>query len=149
MKLSTKIGQVVRVRVNPKDCMACVDVARQAGYDPGPMSFSQVVSITVGIVLESLRQNKIIPDRDGFEYADIMRYWQVDVKADRARKLGITKSMQLMDRSVLKAVALDPELGRKKLRFDELAFKANHDEANMDEVEKIELQSLIQELMPL
>lgn len=149
MKLSTKIGQVVRVRVNPKDCMACVDVARQAGYDPGPMSFSQVVSITVGVVLESLRQNKIIPDRDGFEYADIMQHWQFDVKADRARKLGITKSMQLMDRPALKAIAADPELGRKRLRFQELAQKNEVDPLNMSTEEIGEMTELALELNPL
>ena len=99
--------------------------------------------------MESLRQSKIIPDREGFEYASMMARWAADVKADRGIKLGITKILESSVRPTIKTIALDPVIARKKVRFDELAFKANHDEQNMSEEERAELQVLVQELNPL
>lgn len=129
--------------------MSCVDVVAQVGYNPGPMSYAQVVSSALSVILESLRQSQIVPDRQGFEYADIMAPWKEDAMADRGRKLSITKSLQLGNRPTLPSIALDPAVARKKLRFDELAFKANHDEQNMSAEEKAELAELVLELNPI
>jgi hypothetical protein len=149
MTAQRKAGFVVKIRVSPKDCLACIDVANQAGYNPHPMSFAQVVSSTLSVLLESLRRSNIIPDRDGFEYASMMAPWALDVKADRVRKLAITNALQLTDRPAMSAIAQSPEKGRKRIRFEELAFKANHDEANMSPEEQGELQALVLELNPL
>lgn len=128
--------------------MSCVDVAKQAGYNPHPMSFSQVVSSTLGIVLESLRQNNIVPRRDGFEYADMMRHWDFDVKADRVAKLGITKALQFSTMQPLRNVALNPALNRLRVRFDELASRWNADPENMGPYEIEEMNRLALELNP-
>ena len=144
-----KPGRVVYIRLTPKDCMSCVDVTAQAGYNPNPMSFGQIVSSAIGVMLESLRQTKIIPDREGFEYASMMARWASDVKADRGIKLGITRALEFSERPTLKTITIDPVLARKKIEFEELAFKANHDEQNMSEADKVRLQELLAELRPL
>ena len=144
-----KPGRTVHIRINPKDCMSCVDVVLRAGYNPGPMSFAQVVSSTLSVVLESLRNNSIIPDRQGFEYADIMSPWKDDVKADRGRKLGITKALELSTRPVLPSIAPDPAMARKKVQFDELAMRWNADPDNMSQGEQDLMHELALELNPI
>ena len=66
-------GRVVRVRINPKDCMAAIDVVNQARMRQPAMSFSQVISIAFSCAMEVLRKNNIINVREGFEYAEMMR----------------------------------------------------------------------------
>lgn len=67
-----RAGQVVRIRVNPKDCMSAVDVLEAAGINTRGMSFSGVISLALSSMLEGLRQKNIIPERDGFEYLKVM-----------------------------------------------------------------------------
>lgn len=146
-----KPGRVIYIRVNPKDCMSCIDVVKKTGMNLQGASFSLIASAALSSALESFRQNGIIPDRDGFEYADMMREYPMSDKQGRAKALAITRTFSLAGSNIVvpPAVPRAPVDQRKKSRFDELAFKANHDEANMDEVERVELQELIQELMPL
>lgn len=142
-------GRVVRIRVNPLDCLACIDVLTQVGIDPKYMSFAQVVSMTLGTVLESLRQNNITPMRDGFEYNQMMAQFGDEPKKDRAQKLRISKSLQLSAKPLIAGITLDPKVQMKKLRFTELAEKANRDMESLTPGEATELQELVLELNPL
>lgn len=67
-----KSGHVISLRVNPTDCMSVVDVVRKAGvYTPG-MSFSMMVSLALSSVLQTLRDCEVIPERDGYEFNELM-----------------------------------------------------------------------------
>lgn len=68
-----KAGMVARIRVNTKDCMAIVDVARMAGISTDNVSFASLVSTVLGALLEGQRVSGNIPRRAGFEYLEMMR----------------------------------------------------------------------------
>lgn len=67
-----RAGQVVRIRVNPKDCVSVLDVLELAGVNTRGMSYSSLVSLALSSMLQGLRDMETIPDRDGFEYLDKM-----------------------------------------------------------------------------
>lgn len=67
-----RAGQVVRIRVNPKDCVSVLDVMKAGGIDISKMSYSSIVSLALSAMLQGLRDGGTIPDRDGFEYAEMM-----------------------------------------------------------------------------
>ncbi len=138
-----KIGRVARIRVNPKDCMAVVDVLKKLDIVPRGMSFSQGVSVVLSSALESFRQSGLIPIRDGFEFSQLLEVFPPDRPADRARKLEITEIM-----SAHKAPALIPETPdrkRRRLRFEELKFKKEHDDLNWTEALQEEFRPLVDE----
>lgn len=66
-------GQVCKIRVNPKDCMAVIDVLTAAGVRLDGMSFAAMTSLALSSLLQTMRDQKIIPTRDGFEYLDMMQ----------------------------------------------------------------------------
>lgn len=83
-----RAGKVVNVRINPKDCMGVIDVVKKAGvYVPG-MSFSQMVSLALSGMMQTLRDNEIIPDREGWEYLEMMGPY---LTKQNGRKLEVTK----------------------------------------------------------
>ena len=128
--------------------MSCVDVVKKTGLNLQGASFSIIVSAALSSMLESFRQNGVIPVRDGFEYNEIMGSYPKQGKSQHARALAITRTMNLAmpTGQVPAALPADP---RKRIRFEELAFKANNDETNMSQEERAELQDLILELNPL
>jgi len=65
-----KAGMVVRIRVNPRDCLSILDVVR--GENLQGMSFSAITSLAVSCMLEHLRQQEIIPRNAGFDYKERM-----------------------------------------------------------------------------
>jgi hypothetical protein len=92
-----KPGQIARVRVNPTDCMAVVDVIKTAGvYVPG-MSFSSAVSLALSSLLQTMKDHGIIPDRTGFEYGEIMSAF---AQGRNGRKLEINKAIQELGSSI-------------------------------------------------
>lgn len=84
-------GLVVTQRVNPKDCMSVVDVIKATGMNVRGMSFPAMVSLTLSSLLEQMRQQGIIPTRDGFEYLEIMQPYLGSGR--NKRKLEITGTL--------------------------------------------------------
>jgi len=88
-----KTGRVVYIRVNPKDCMSCVDVCQKVGLVTRGMSFAQLVSLALSSLLETVRKDGAIPTRDGYEYNEMMAPWEggkntkVTVQLNRAIEL--------------------------------------------------------------
>lgn len=145
-----KPGRTANIRISPKDCMSCIDVVQKTGVNLQGASFTIIVSAALSSLLESMRQAGVIPVRDGFEYAQMMGSYPKQGKANHARALAITKTFQVaMPSGHMPAVAHDPVMKRKKARFQELAQKNEIDPLNMDEAEKIEMQTLLHELNPL
>lgn len=92
MKL--KAGEVVRIRVNPKDCLSVLDVLEAANINTRAMSFSQCVSLALGSLLETARHSKLIDEPDGFDFLNRMRPFKTAVSASHKKKLEITGAMQ-------------------------------------------------------
>lgn len=70
-----KVGRVVYIRVNPKDCMSCIDVCQKVGTVTTGMSFAQLVSLALSSLLETVRRDGAIPTRGGFEYSQMLQPW--------------------------------------------------------------------------
>lgn len=90
-----RAGSVASIRVNPRDSMSVVDVIKSTGMYVEGMSFPQMVSLALSGCLQALRDNKVIPDRQGFEYNEVMegilnsgRGGKKLILADRIHKQG-------------------------------------------------------------
>lgn len=159
-----RAGKVVQIRLNPKDCMSVVDVLDVAGINIKDLSYAQAVSLAMGSILAGLREAGTIPDRDGFEYSEVMAPWD---SGRSKRKLDVTRFISqqsgLQPRPVAvssgshlegqKAVTGSP-IGRGKsytpaqrraaVKLQELQFKQEHDPQHFttddrDEMERLEM----------
>lgn len=66
------MGKSISLRVNPRDCLSVLDIAEAVGIPTTSASFSALVSLAFSSLIETARKNGIIPDRDGFEYSEMM-----------------------------------------------------------------------------
>ena len=85
-----RAGQVVRIRVNPKDCMSALDVLGVAGVPAENMSFSSAVSLAFSSMLEGMRQQGVIPTRDGFEFSQMMQKY---LRGPQGQKLAVADAI--------------------------------------------------------
>lgn len=145
-----KPGRTANIRINPRDCMSCIDVIKKTGVNLEGASFPVIVSAVLSSLLESLRQSRTIPTRGGFEYGEIMKSYPMQTKAGRARALSITRTIELGGSDIqVPPVVRSPDMERKKVRFDSLAFRDENDSINMSEEERQEMLELARELNPL
>lgn len=143
-------GRVVKIRLSPQDCMAVVDVTSLTGVMVPGISFAQLVSSCLSSVLAGLREQRIIPTREGFEYAVMLEPFKDQPHIDRAQKLRITKDIKLQAVYRQHAPVAAPVVDRQKnARFTELAVKMEMHEVDMTEEEKNELRELTLELNPI
>ncbi|MBT9145978.1 MAG: hypothetical protein DDT42_01857 [candidate division WS2 bacterium] len=63
-------GNVVSIRVSPRDTMSVIDLVEYLKMPLNSLSFPAMVSLALSSYLELLRQQKLIPDRTGFEYSE-------------------------------------------------------------------------------
>ena len=138
-------GRVARIRVNPQDCMAVVDVLRLLELKPEQFTFDQAVRVALSSLLESARSHNAIPRRDGFEYSQMMSQFIQRFTTDRTKTFEVTK---LINTASIRASVPDHTAERKFRRFEELNFKLQADSANISPAEQHELQQLAAELWP-
>lgn len=141
-------GKIASVRVNPKDCMSIVDVLSKLGIATTNMSFSQATKIVLASALESFRQSKVIPDRDGFEYTEMMLPFAEDDLRTRGRKLQMAHdgSQPTFHAPPVTTPQVDtPERSQRKVRFDELMFRRTADPTNFTDADLVELAPLLEE----
>ncbi len=85
------VGQVITMRVNPTDIMSCIDLVELSGMKVSGMSLALAVKLALAGCLQAARENKTIPERTGFEYAQLVESYlnvKQEVKtriADRVR----------------------------------------------------------------
>ena len=141
-----KMGRVVRVRVSPDDCMACVDIIKQVGGDVlVGASFAQVVSLSLRSLIQSAREGGAIPHRDGFEYSEMMQPYADQPHLDRERKLKISTTIETIKKIkplIPGTKQDDPERQRRRVRFEELRFRIGQDRLNVSEAEILEYSEL-------
>lgn len=63
-------GNVVTIRINPRDTMSVIDLVESLGMPMHTLSFPAMASLALSSCLEALRTQGIVPDRTGFEYAE-------------------------------------------------------------------------------
>ena len=66
-----KAGEVVKVRVNPKDCLAVLDTMVAIGLNPSDHSFAGCVSITLSSLIAMARKAGALPQEEDGE-----KYWE-------------------------------------------------------------------------
>jgi hypothetical protein len=86
-----KPGVVSTIRVNPKDCMGVLDVLDVAGIPTRGMSFASITSLALSSLLQTMREQQVIPTRDGFEYLDMMGPY-LNGK-NNSKKLAVTDTL--------------------------------------------------------
>lgn len=138
-------GRTVRIRVNPQDCMAVVDVMRILDLKVVQFTFDQAVRIVLSSLLESSRSHGAIPRRDGFEFTQMMKGFIQRITTDRTKTFEVTK---LLNTTSIQAAMPDREREGKFRRFEELNLKQEIDAINVTEAEQRELQQLTAELWP-
>lgn len=140
-----KAGRVVRIRVNPKDVMSILDAMKVLGLDVKFFSLDNCTRIVLSALLEGARQQHILPDREGFEYQKMLdtvrgvaahaMKMQTTVMLDQAMGMDDFQPkamLQPQPQHVLRGVLPqdDPTKARRKVRYEELAFKAKADPAS-------------------
>ena len=97
-------GDVVKIRVDAQDVMSCIDAATAAGVALPGMSLSQIVKWGLVVAMQTMREAKLIPTRDGFEYQDMTRQYRsttMGVKVNVGRGMAQQEvSMKIANRSV-------------------------------------------------
>lgn len=152
-----KPGRVIKIRVNPRDCMTAVDIVSQTGDMPRGISFAQVVSVAMSTAFNTLREHDIVPKREGFEYSQMMEPFKDQPHLDRARKLAITKAFELaapqhaplpLPATPAAPVTTDKVRELKMAKWHALQFKKEQDPTNFTPAEERERLDLYMELYP-
>src|SRR5258706_16257049 len=132
-------GLVVSIRVNPTDAMSVIDILDRLGITKDNLSFAQATKLALSSLLESARQSDLVPRRDGFEYLDMIKPFELGSYASRGAKLKLAQRLaQPPSESATNK--------RKAIRLEELLFKHNHNEENMEPGELQELAKLLAEV---
>ena len=83
-----RVGNVVYIRVNPRDSMGVVDVVNALEKYREGMAFSHAVSIALSALLETMRSTNTIPTRDGYEYTEMMQPYSFKDRTSAKLKMG-------------------------------------------------------------
>lgn len=160
---------VVHVRVSTEDIMSAIDVVRKGGMQTEGMSLALVVKLAFSGAMEALREQGVVPRREGWEYGEMIAPF---VRNTMARKVAIGQAYAEADmqrasvdmpavRPNVSAMRPRPSSGadeapelnmqsvRKKaqayLRHQELAFRLKNEPDNVTAEEHAELQTLEEE----
>ena len=140
-------GEVVRIRVNPKDAASVADIVRLTGFDYVGMSFSQACAIALSSLLETMRQSGAIPTRDGFDYSEVMKPFQM--RKQSKRKLDIANLITSLGAKIsVPAIpydTADPEKQKRRRRYEELKTRKELDEINFTPADQEEFRPLVDE----
>ena len=98
-----------------------IDVWDKLGITIEGASFSQLVSTALSSALESFRRNKIIPDRTGEEYTEMMNRFPAPRHSMRGRALDVNAAMFGQDIPAVVPESL--EVRRDRRRLEELRVK--------------------------
>ncbi len=159
-------GLVFHLRLNPKDIMACIDCMVAADiHIPRGMSLSSAMKRGIGIALETLRSSKVIPQRDGFEYSEMIAPFTMPNRQD---KIAVGHKMVVQEgrdeiadipRSRIEKPAseryriTEDDLTRARVRdrlsrqIKELTFKKEADPLNWKKADQQKLNRLEKEIV--
>jgi len=90
-----RVGQTAMIRLNPQDCMTVVDVVQKYGLYISGMSFSQAVILAFACMSQTFRKNGLVPERDGFEYEEMLSTFPSETRGRRAFQYQLEKNERL------------------------------------------------------
>lgn len=142
-------GEVVSVRINPKDCMAVVDFIDKLGVYTQGMSFSSAVAIAFASSMESFRDNGILPQRSGFEYTGMMQRFALKSRTPRKLQIAATFKTTAAQFGVRPLVPQTPEARheqeQRRIRWQELKFQMENNALNFSPANSEEFIALDKE----
>lgn len=132
-------GVVVSIRVNPKDCMGVLDVLEKAGIVTPGASFPSLISLALGSLLETARQNNMIPTRTGFEFSEMMAPY---LKQPRnKKKLEIAKTIHSIGSDIVSPTLEEPpQISQREHKVQQAAKVIAH--TNVDNTYQISHQNI-------
>lgn len=153
-----KQGTVVKIRLNPEDVMACIDIVEASKILLPGMSIAQVVRLALTGFCEAARSQGIVPTHDGFDFERIMSKFG---GASQARKRAVSDVVESVELSRVLAdkpasptkvafsihtsdgpTQLDMKKARVLRRVMELGDKQKVDPDNFSEAEQYSLDLL-------
>lgn len=69
-------SKTLSIRIRPSDFMAALDILEKCNVSYYNTSMAQVIHLAMGIAFNTMRQTGIIPERDGFEYNEMLTRWK-------------------------------------------------------------------------
>lgn len=123
-----KAGRVIRMRVNPRDCISVADVIELLGLKPELLTFDSACRIVLSALLESARQSGRIPDREGFEFTQFMQRFELHSN-DRTKKYNVGELLGKIE-LVKPLPGISQERARRERRFTELRIQFESDPVN-------------------
>ena len=93
-------GEVVRMRLNPEELMACADVIKASGVQVDNMSLSLMCRVALMILVRSAMEQGQIEKRDGFDYSRIIEPYKRAPAKIRVR-VAHTLNLAEMQRAAL------------------------------------------------
>ena len=130
-------GRVVQFRLNPKDCMAVIDVIQKANAHIPGMSFAQAVAMAFSCMSETFRRYKLIPTRDGFEYSEMMLDFPSTSRGMKARQFSIQQTIESLGSEIYHPSLSVPQ--EKNESYSDAPDLANH--------HSIEVRTLYRQLL--
>lgn len=138
-----KPGKVISLRINPKNCLTVLDVCTAIGVTQTVgYSFGQLVSIALSSLLETVRQQNLVPTRSGFEYSEMMKPFENPSKRAFAHKMELSNKVTHPGYQPQPLVP-SPVTQAQRVRFEELAFKKEQDPLNVTPAEEQEYIDLV------
>lgn len=140
-----KAGDVVRLRLSPRDVVGVARVCEQAGLIVQGASLSQYAALALRVLLDVARDKGLIPKEED----DFTAYSSVKARCrvTQDRKLAVSRFIdqvgvqaEIGDATGISMAAT--KLSRTEIRMNELIFKAEHDPLNFSAADREELADL-------
>lgn len=153
--MNRSMGEVIRLRLAPREVMSCIDCVEAAGVKlPAGTSMAQVVKRGVMIALNTLREEKAIPTREGYEYLEMVQPY---LSGDRVSKIEVGHHFVMQDSrdqaqdaqtaSIRQARAeATPQEARLLRQRAELLIKQDVDPLNFDAGDQSRLAQVTKQL---
>lgn len=145
-----KAGKVATIRLRPEDCMSVVDILDRAKVNTTGMTFAAAVATAVGIAMATLRDNGVLPTRQGFEYTELMDQF---VERPKVRSIKLpqqfseiaVEGLSMTGARVTNAnnsAPVSTELRQAQIRLNELEIKKTHASDSWSDTDEEEYQKL-------
>lgn len=156
MSMNRSLGFVAKIRLSPADVMSCIDCVDAVRGEMKGMSLSAVIKRGVAVALQTLRSNKVIPERDGYEYSAMIAPYNYLTKVE---KIAAGHKMVMEDQQAQihdmqppsvplsrQAVVTTPIEERLTRQKGEMMLKKNADPLNWDKDDEAKLRMVTAEL---
>jgi hypothetical protein len=134
------------IRVSPKNCIAIYDCLKLAGLEPGEYTFSSATARVLDMLLDGMRRDKHIPERDGFEFLTMMDEFIQQNKAQLPSVHTDTAQKHIMPVSVVEVSNSTMEQRRALTRFKELMQKKDRAPDTWTAEDEAELEQVYQQM---